>query len=107
MMNTENCTPVRSWADLSPGRFSVLLLPVVYHSTCWCQLKAQMTDEQVTARSSGKTKAPLIVKMRIDEQTTMSLLAAKPNSLAMGTFCSMLVEYGLKQWEKELEKLNS
>jgi hypothetical protein len=64
----------------------------------------QMSDEmtaETANRPGGKTKAPLVVKMRIDEQTTMNILAVKPNTLAMGTFCSMLVEYGLKQWEKQ------
>lgn len=37
--------------------------------------------------------------MRIDEKTALKIFASKPNSLAMGTFCSMLVEYGVKLWE--------
>jgi hypothetical protein len=60
-----------------------------------------------TVRPGGKIKAPLVVKIRIDEQTTMKILAVKPNTLAMGTFCATLVEHGLKQWEKANEILNS
>jgi hypothetical protein len=37
----------------------------------------------------------------------MKILAVKPNTLAMGTFCATLVEHGLKQWEKANEILNS
>lgn len=69
-----------------------------------------MNDEmtvEAPVRPGGKTKAPLVVKMRIDEQTTMNILAVKPNTLAMGTFCSVLVEYGLKQWQKHQEQLLS
>lgn len=60
----------------------------------------QESDTDTVVRLGGKTKAPLVVKMRIDEQTAMRIYAAKPNSLAMGTFCSMLVEYGIGSWEK-------
>ena len=66
-------------------------------------------DDEMTAeapvRPGGKTKAPLVVKMRIDEQTTMNILAVKPKTLAMGTFCSVLVEYGLRQWQKQREQM--
>lgn len=60
----------------------------------------QEPDTDTTVRLGGKTKAPLVVKIRIDEKTAMQIYAAKPNSLAMGTFCSMLVEYGINSWEK-------
>ena len=41
-----------------------------------------------------------MIKMRIDPDTAIGVLAFKPNSLSMSSFCSMLVEYGLERWEK-------
>lgn len=67
-------------------------------------MSEELTTEKPT-RLGGKTKAPLIVKMRIEEQTAMRIMASKPDSLSMGPFCAMLAEYGLTQWEKAQQEL--
>lgn len=52
----------------------------------------------------------MIVKVTIDEQTAMKLLSVKPNTTPTATFCALLIEYGLEEWEnlqaakKELEE---
>lgn len=54
-------------------------------------------------------KHSMIVKVTIDEQTAMKLLSIKPNTTPTATFCALLIEYGLIEWEnlqaakKELE----
>jgi hypothetical protein len=51
----------------------------------------------------------MVVKVTIDEQTAMKLLSIKPNTTPTATFCALLIEYGLIEWEnlqaakKELE----
>lgn len=62
-------------------------------------------EEEISTRPGGKTKAPLIVKIRVDEQTLLGILATKPNSIVMSTFCAMLVELGLERWKKQVEIL--
>jgi hypothetical protein len=54
-------------------------------------------------------KHSMVVKVTIDEQTAMKLLSIKPNTTPTATFCALLIEYGLIEWEnlqaakKELE----
>jgi hypothetical protein len=60
----------------------------------------QMSDEQQTMRPGGKKKSPVVVKISIDEQTSLKLLTVKPNTIPTSTFCAMLVELGLPEWEK-------
>lgn len=56
-------------------------------------------------------KHSMIVKVTIDEQTAMKLLSLKPNTTPTATFCALLIEYGLEEWEniqlakKEFEAL--
>lgn len=47
-------------------------------------------------------KNSTIVKVTIDELTTIRLLAQKPNTQSMAGFCAMLIEYGLKTWEQKM-----
>lgn len=47
-------------------------------------------------------KNSMIVKLTIDELTSLRLIAQKPNTQSMASFCSMLIEYGLKNWEEKM-----
>jgi hypothetical protein len=42
----------------------------------------------------------MIVKVTIDENTAMKILASKPNTTPMATFCALLIEYGLEKWDR-------
>ena len=63
----------------------------------------------VQALDPATRKHSMIVKVTIDEQTAMKLLSIKPNTTPTATFCALLIEYGLTEWEnlqaakKELE----
>lgn len=63
----------------------------------------------VRALDPATKKHSMIVKVTIDEQTAMKLLSVKPNTTPTATFCALLIEYGLTEWEnlqvakKELE----
>jgi hypothetical protein len=58
------------------------------------------SESKPTDRPGGREKAPMVIKMRIDGKTAIKVLALKPNSLSMSSFCSMLVEHGMERWEK-------
>jgi hypothetical protein len=47
-------------------------------------------------------KNSMIVKLTIDELTALKILAQKPNTQSVASFCAMLVEYGLKTWEERM-----
>jgi len=47
-------------------------------------------------------KNSMIVKLTIDELTALKILAQKPNTQSMASFCAMLIEYGLKTWEERM-----
>lgn len=49
---------------------------------------------------SATKKHSLIVKVTIDEQTAMKVLSLRPNTVPMATFCSLMIEYGLVEWER-------
>jgi hypothetical protein len=59
-----------------------------------------MTPEIKPVRLGGKKKSPVVVKISLDEATSLRLMAMKPNSITTSGFCAMMVEYGLKAWEK-------
>lgn len=59
-----------------------------------------MSDEPITTRPGGKKKSPVIVKISVDERTSLELLTAKPNTITLSGFCAMMVELGLKEWNK-------
>lgn len=50
----------------------------------------------------NEKKNSMIVKVTIDELTALRLLAHKPNTQSMASFCAMLIEYGLKTWEQKM-----
>lgn len=59
-----------------------------------------MNDEPTTIRPGGKKKSPVIVKISIDEATSLEILLAKPNTLTLSAFCAALTELGLREWQK-------
>jgi hypothetical protein len=50
-------------------------------------------------------KNSMIVKLTIDELTALKILSQKPNTQSTASFCSMLIEYGLKIWEERMGSL--
>jgi hypothetical protein len=62
--------------------------------------QANMNTEAKPVRVGGKKKSPLIVKISLDEATSLRLLTSKPNSIPTSGFCAMMIEYGLKAWER-------
>lgn len=62
-----------------------------------------MQDATQQTRQGGKKKSPVIVKISLDEKTSLDLLTTKPNSATISGFCAMMVEYGLKEWKKREE----
>jgi hypothetical protein len=50
-------------------------------------------------------KNSMIVKLTIDELTALKILSQKPNTQSTASFCSMLIEYGLKTWEERMGSL--
>lgn len=62
-----------------------------------------MSEEPVTTRPGGKKKSPVIVKISLDERTSLDLLTVKPNTITLSGFCAMMVELGLKEWRKREE----
>lgn len=65
--------------------------------------QAQMTAEVKAVRPGGKKKSPVIVKISIDEKTSLDLLTVKPNTITLSGFCAMMIELGLKEWQKREE----
>jgi hypothetical protein len=59
-----------------------------------------MSEESATTRPGGKKKSPVIVKISLDERTSLELLTIKPNTITLSGFCAMMVELGLKEWNK-------
>jgi len=56
-----------------------------------------------TAQLQNKNqKSSSIIKITIDQKTAQDILAAKPQSIPMSTFCALLVEYGLAEWKRLL-----
>lgn len=62
--------------------------------------KRMTTETQQAIRPGGKKKSPVIVKVSIDEKTSLELLTVKPNSITLSGFCAMMIEYGLKEWQR-------
>ena len=50
----------------------------------------------------NEKKNSMIVKVTIDELTALKLIAQKPNTQSMASFCTMLIEFGLKTWEQKM-----
>lgn len=59
-----------------------------------------MTSDEKPVRPGGKKKSPVIVKISLDESTSLRLMAMKPNAITTSGFSAMLVELGLKVWER-------
>ena len=62
--------------------------------------KQQMSQESETVRPGGRKKSPVIVKVSIDERTSLELLTVKPNTITLSGFCAMMIELGLREWQK-------